>query len=37
MPDEQNNLSGIPRPVIAEKWWSVQIGGYSRASYEQAE
>src|SRR6266851_3098727 len=27
-PDEQNNLSGIPRPVIAEEWWSVQIGGY---------
>jgi hypothetical protein len=25
-PDEQNNLIGIPRPVIAEEWWSVQIG-----------
>jgi hypothetical protein len=21
MPDEQNNLSGIPRPEIAEEWW----------------
>jgi hypothetical protein len=29
-PDEQNNLIGIPRPVIAEEWWSVQIGGDAR-------
>jgi DNA-binding CsgD family transcriptional regulator len=25
IPDEQNNLNGTPRPVTAEKWWSVQI------------
>jgi hypothetical protein len=32
-PDEQNNLIGIPRPVIAEEWWSVQIGGSARGYF----
>jgi len=34
IPDEQNNLNGIPRPVIAEKWWSVQIGGSARVLHD---
>jgi hypothetical protein len=36
-PDEQNNLIGIPRPVIAQEWWSVQIESSSRAHHETAE